>query len=74
MTDSHECSGHSRHRELVESLTRQSAAMERLADLLPQLVAANMSLVAALTERDEQEPVTTYLDGSPLIADRAAGT
>ena len=65
MTDSHECSEQSRHRELVESLTRTSAAMERLADLLPQLVAANMALVAALTDRDEPEPKEPkYLDGS----------
>jgi hypothetical protein len=73
MTDSHECSGQSRHRELVESLTRTSAAMERLADLLPQLVAVNMTLVSALTERDEHER-DTYLDGSPLSANRPAGT
>jgi hypothetical protein len=73
MTDSHECSEHSRHRELVESLTRTSAAMERLADLLPQLVAANMALVEALTERDEPER-ETYLDGSPLSANRTANT
>lgn len=72
MIDSHECSEQSRHRELVESLTRQSAAMERLADLLPQLVAANMALVAALTDRDEPEPAGTYLDGSPLSADRSS--
>jgi len=74
MTGSHECSEHSQHRELIESLTRQSAAMERLTDLLPQLVAVNMALVAALTERDETEPRETYLDGSPLSANGAAGT
>ena len=73
MTGSHEYSERSQHRELIESLTRQSAAMERLADLLPQLVAANMALVAALTERDEPER-ETYLDGSPLSANGAAGT
>jgi hypothetical protein len=57
---------------LVESLTRQSEAMERLADLLPQLVAANMALVASLTDRDQDEPAETYLDGSPVSAKRSA--
>lgn len=37
--------------------------MERLADLLPQLVAANMALVEALTH-DDDDRVSTYLDGS----------
>jgi energy-coupling factor transporter ATP-binding protein EcfA2 len=53
---------------------KMAAAMERLTDLLPQLVAVNMALVAALTERDETEPRETYLDGSPLSANGAAGT
>lgn len=48
---------------LVASLTRQAEAMERLADLLPQLVAANMALVEALTH-DDDDRVSTYLDGS----------
>ena len=39
---------------LVASLTRQAEAMERLAELLPQLVAANMALVEALAGDDDE--------------------
>ena len=65
MTESPASSEPCRHQALIDSLTRQSAAMERLADLLPQLVAANMALVAALTDKDDEKR-ETYLDGTPL--------
>lgn len=39
---------------LIASLTRQAETMERLADLLPQLVAANMALVEALAGDDDE--------------------
>ena len=40
--------------------------MERLANLLPQLVAQNQAMLVDLFDRDpdDSEP-TTYLDGSP---------
>lgn len=65
MSGSHECSEHSQHQELLQKLDRQAAAMERLADLLPQLVAANMALVQALAgDDDEDDGQPKYLDGS----------
>jgi hypothetical protein len=39
---------------LIASLTRQAEAMERLADLLPQLVAVNQALLEAMAADDEQ--------------------
>lgn len=59
---------------LVTSLNRQSAAMERLADLLPQLIAVNQVLIEMIAERDEPEPSETYLDGSPVSANGTART
>lgn len=50
---------------LGQSLTRQSEVMERLVDLLPQLIAVNQALIEALTDKDEPEPSEAYLDGSP---------
>lgn len=44
---------------LIDSLTRQSEAMERLADLLPQLVAANMALIQVISAGDDEN------DGQP---------
>lgn len=55
------------------SLERQAQAMERLAALLPQLVAVNQALIEILADREEpdDEP-QTYLDGSAVNADRPA--
>lgn len=65
MSDSPASSGPSPHQELIDSLNRQSAVMERLADLLPQLIAQNQILMRALEDRDEREEPATYLDGTP---------
>ena len=53
----------------MQSLSRQAAVMERLADLLPQLIAQNQMLIELLAEAIEEpekpdEP-KTYLDGTP---------
>lgn len=42
--------------------------MERLANLLPQLIAQNQMLIEALAGRDDPEPddVPRYLDGRPM--------
>lgn len=64
--DSHACCGLSRHRELIESLSRQIKAMERLAELLPQVIAQNQVFLRLLTDRAENDDEPTlYLDGSP---------
>lgn len=56
------CSG---CRLLVESLNRQSAAMERLADLLPQLIAQNQVFIRLLLDREDRDEPESYLDGTP---------
>lgn len=63
MPDSPASSDRCQHQALIDSLNRQSAAMERLADLLPQLVALNQMLLERVTPDDEER--STYLDGSP---------
>lgn len=51
---------------MIDSLTRQTAAMERLADLLPQVIAQNQVFLRLLTDRAENDDEPTlYLDGSP---------
>lgn len=42
--------------------------MERLADLLPQLIAANQALIELLMGKDDDDGqgAETYLDGSPI--------
>ncbi len=65
MTDSPESSEHSRHREMMDSLTRQTAALERLADLLPQVIAQNQIFVRLLLDREERDEPDRYLDGTP---------
>lgn len=62
------------HPELMQCLLRQAQVMERLADLLPPLIAQNQMLIEALAEKDEPEKGVTYLDGSPIRADRDART
>ena len=62
MTDSPDSSEQSRHREMIDSLTRQTAAMERLADLLPQVIAQNQVFLRVLMDREDDEP-SRYLDG-----------
>lgn len=64
MTDSPDSSEQSRHREMIDSLTRQTAAMERLADLLPQVIAQNQVFLRVLMDREDDEP-SRYLDGTP---------
>ena len=57
---------------LVTSLNRQAAAMERLADLLPQLIAQNLMLIETIADRDPDETdEPRYLDGSPIGAQGA---
>ena len=63
MPDSPASSDHCQHQALIESLNRQSAAMERLADLLPQLIALNQMLLERVAPEDDER--TTYLDGTP---------
>lgn len=59
--------------DLIQSLHRQTLAMERLANLLPQLVAVNQALLEALVSRDEEgEEATRYLDGSVIGAEGSA--
>ncbi len=51
---------------MIRSLERQTAVMERLVNLLPQLIASQQMLVEAIADRDkEDEEPQTYLDGSP---------
>jgi hypothetical protein len=49
---------------MIDSLTRQTAAMERLADLLPQVIAQNQVFLRVLMDREDDEP-SRYLDGTP---------
>ena len=43
--------------------------MERLAELLPQLVAQNQMLIELLADQEPEDPAEpTYLDGSPIGA------
>lgn len=65
MTDSPDSSEHSRHREMMDSLQRQTAALERLADLLPQVIAQNQIFVRLLLDREERDEPERYLDGTP---------
>ena len=47
--------------------------MERLANLLPQLIAQNQMLIRVLTESEPSaDSEQTYLDGTPVRAVRAA--
>ena len=49
--------------------------MERLANLLPQLIAQNQMLIALLADQEpEEQDEPRYLDGTPISAHRAAGT
>lgn len=73
MSDSPECSDPCPHQALLQRLDRQSAVMERLADLLPQLIAQNQMLIALLLDQEPEAPAESrYLDGSPIGADSAA--
>jgi hypothetical protein len=49
---------------LIQALTRQSEAMERLADLLPQIVAQNQVFLRLMMDRQEADEPGVYLDGS----------
>jgi hypothetical protein len=47
--------------------------MERLANLLPQLIAQNQMLIQLLADPERTaDESTTYLDGTPVRAVRAA--
>ena len=50
---------------LLEAMTRQSEAMERLANLLTPLIAQNQMLIDLLTARDGEDDEPRYLDGTP---------
>jgi hypothetical protein len=50
---------------MMDSLTRQTAALERLADLLPQVIAQNQIFVRLLLDREERDEPDRYLDGTP---------
>ena len=53
------------HPELIAALTRQTDALERLANLLPQVIAQNQVFLRLLIDRDEDDEPERYLDGSP---------
>lgn len=65
MTDSPDLSEHSRHRDTMEALQAQTAAMARLADLLPQLIAQNQVFIRLLLDREDRDEPEAYLDGTP---------
>lgn len=73
MSDSPACSERCPHPELLQRLDRQAAVLERLADLLPQLIAQNQMLIGLLVDQEPDEPdEPRYLDGSPIGAQGAA--
>lgn len=39
--------------------------MERLADLLPQLIAQNQVFIRLLLDREDRDEPESYLDGTP---------
>lgn len=51
---------------LVAELRTLTARMARQNELLAQIVAHNADLLDAMSEEQEDEEQTTYLDGTPL--------